>query len=318
MEDNDLHLNPFEQVHLQWFADGDPAPDPGPDPGPDPVADPKPADVAPPAKPPVKPPKMDDAPKPPGKQKYDGTFLAQAPDKYKKDPKYVDDLLKHKGWGDILDRMYAAEEKAPVKPPESPDEYEFAVAEFPEHLQGDNNKQYREEITAYFGEVTKAIRALAHKNGWSKESAAETQALFVAQVFEQAKAAMDASEKAKKDGTEVLTKDWKGDFGPNMEVAGRAVRTFFDPEFIAMAEENGISNDPRWIKGFYNISKAIGEDTLVPGSSTTVDVSPEAQKRAKLKDRYKNSPEMFEERDTAMVPTIPENLKGRYPSMEKV
>ena len=302
MEGNNLHPNPFGHVHLQWFAEGDPDPDPGTPTEGEPVE-------KPPDKPAEKPPE-----KPPERAKYDGTFLAQAPDKYKKDPKYLEDLLKHKSWGEVLDRMYAAEEKAAFKPPESPKAYEFAPAEFPEELKGDDYKPYREAITAYFGEVDKAIQEMAHKNGWSKESAQEAQSLFVKQVFEQEKAAREAFEKAKSDGLEALKKDWKGDFEPNAEVSRRAIKTFGKEALVALFDELGVSNHPAVTKTFYEIGKAMGEGTLVP-SSTTHELSPEEQKKANLKERYKNSPEMFGEPPETPVAELSEVNKGRYPSM---
>ena len=297
VEKNDLHLNPFGQVHLQWFAEDPPV---------EPVVDPP--VVEPPVEPVI-------PPKPPEKAKYDGTFLAQAPDKYKKDPKYLEDLLKHKSWGEVLDRMYAAEEKATFKPPESPEAYEFAAAEFPKELQSDDYKPYREAITAYFGEVDKAIQEMAHKNGWSKESAQEAQALFVKQVFEQEKAAREAFEKAKTDGLEALKKDWKGDFEPNVEVSRRAIVTFGKDALVALFDELGVSNHPAVTKTFYEIGKAMGEDTLVPGTGKPADLSPEEQKQADLKKRYPKSPEMFGERGEIPAVEVSEANRGRYPSM---
>jgi len=291
--------NPFDHVDLQWFAEDPPV---------EPVVDPP--VVEPPVEP-VVPSKPPDA-----KPRWFGTWVGQAPDKYRKDEAKLDDLLKHKNIGEVLDRMYAAEEKATFKPPESPDAYEFAEVEFPKELQSDDYKPYREAITAYFGEVDKALREIAHKNGLSKEAAQEFNALFVKQVFEQEKAAREAFEKAKTDGIEALKKDWKGDFEPNVEVSRRALETFGKEALVALFDELGVSNHPAVTKTFYNIGKAMGEDTLVPGTGKPAELSPEEQKQADLKERYNNSPEMFGERQETPAAVIPENLKGRYKSME--
>lgn len=235
---------------------------------------------------------------PPGdKPRWFGTWVGQAPDKYKQDESYLDDLLKHKNIGEVLDRMYAAEEKLykELQIPESPEGYEFVEVEFPEHLKGDESKQYREAITTYFTEITKAIRELAHKNGWSKESAQEAQALFVKQVFEQEQAARDAFEKAKTDGLDILKKDWKGNFNPNIEMCRRTIATFDDGSLVADLEaEGGLVNKPSLIKFLYKVSQAMGEGVLVPGSTTPTELSPEAEKQHSLRNRYNRSPEMFE------------------------
>jgi len=291
--------NPFDHVDLQWFAEDPPV---------EPVVDPP--VVEPPVEP-VVPPKPPDA-----KPRWFGTWVGQAPDKYRKDETKLDDLLKHKNIGEVLDRMYAAEEKATFKPPESAEAYEFVEVEFPKELQSDDYKPYREAITAYFGEVDKALREIAHKNGLSKEAAQEFNALFVKQVFEQEKAAREAFEKAKTDGIEALKKDWKGDFEPNVEVSRRALETFGKEALVALFDELGVSNHPAVTKTFYNIGKAMGEDTLVPGTGKPAELSPEEQKQADLKKRYNNSPEMFGERRETPTAVIPENLKGRYKSME--
>ena len=305
--------NPFENVtpfdvDLQWFAEDtvggetEETTDGG-----------EKADVTDASKGPDKPPE-----KSPDKPRWFGTWVGQAPDKYRKDEAKLDDLLKHKNIGEVLDRMYAAEEKATFKPPESAEAYGFAEVEFPKELQSDDYKPYREAITAYFGEVDKVIQEMAHKNGWSKESAQEAQALFVKQVFEQEKAARGAFEKAKTDGLETLKKDWKGDFEPNVEVSRRAIETFGKDALVALFDELGVSNHPAVTKTFYEIGKAMGEGTLVPGTGGAAELSPEEQKQADLKERYKNSPEMFGERKETPAAAIPENLKGRYKSMEKL
>jgi len=300
--------NPFDHVDLQWFAEDTVGGETE-----ETTSGGKTAETTDDSKASDKPPE-----KSPDKPRWFGTWVGQATPKYRDDEAKLDDLLKHKNIGEVLDRMYAAEEKAAFKPPESAEGYEFAEVEFPEELQSDDYKPYREAITAYFGEVDKAIQEMAHKNGWSKESAQEAQALFVKQVFEQEKAAREAFEKAKTDGLEALKKDWKGDFEPNVEVSRRAIETFGKEALVALFDELGVSNHPAVTKMFYEIGKAMGEDTLVPGTGKPAELSPEEQKQADLKDRYKNSPEMFGERKDIPVAEVSEANKARYPSMGKL
>jgi len=299
---------PFEEVGLQWFAEGDPDPGPGGEPSGEPAGEPS-GEPSGGGEPPTEPP----VPK----------YLSYAPDKYKKDPEKVKDLAKHKSWGEILDRMYEAESKLKDAPqvPESPDAYEFSELVFPEELQGDEHKKYREAVTAYVGEVAKEIAAFAHENGLNKEAAKAFGDLFVKQVFAQEKAARDAYAKAKTDGEEALKTDWKANYDSNAELARRAIQTFGKDELEAAFKEAGVENHPAIIKAFYEIGKAIGEDTLVPGSGGPPEPSPEDKEQQEYKDRYKNSPDLIADAERAeqaggATPEVPEELKGRYPSME--
>jgi hypothetical protein len=293
--------NPSFDVDLQWFAEDPPV---------EPVVEP------PVEEPPAEPPK------PPDKPRWFGTWVGQAPDKYRKDEAKLDDLLKHKNIGEVLDRMYEAESKLTVQAdvPEAPEGYEFAAVEFPKELEGDEQKKNREDLGAYLADATNEIRQMAHELKWPKETAQRVFKFLSDRVFGQWKSAQDAFEKAKNDGLEVLKKEWKADFGPNAELARRAIQSFGGDELVAAMDEAGISNHPAIVKAFLKIGKAMGEDTLVPGSATH-ELSPEEQRQAKLKERYPkmaaSNPELFEGRTEQPLAEIPEHLKGRYPSMVK-
>ena len=311
MEQKDQVWNPSDgtpfDVDLQWFAE-----DPASDSGNVTVGDPPEtvsgdADGAGSGSPPGDPPE---------KPAWHGTWAGQLSPKYRDDPEKLKDLLKHKNFDEVVDRMYAAEEKAAFKPPESPDEYEFAEVEYPESLQGDEQKDNRENLGKYLAEVTNDIRQMAQELGLSKEGAQRVFKFFSDKVFGEWQAAQDAFEKAKNDGIEALKKDWKGDVGANAEIAKRAIQTFGGDELVAALDEAGISNHPSLTKAFYEIGKQMGEDTLVPGS-TQGEPSAEEQKATSLKNRYNNSPEMFGDGAEVPPPEVPEHLKGRYPSMEQ-
>ena len=302
---NNQDPKPFDHVHLQWFAEDTVGG--GTEETTDGGETTETTEIKPPEKPPAKPVEQE-IPK----------FLSYAADKHKKDPKVVADLSKHKSWSEIVDRMYAAEGKLAEQPqvPDALEGYEFAEAVFPEELKGDERKQYREELQAYIKQETESDRKFAFENKLSPEIAKKINERFVQRLLAQEKAAREFEEKAKKDGIEALKADWKADLEPNSEIARRAIQTFGGDEIVKRLEAKGFANDPDVIKIFYTIGKGMGEDTLVPGTGKPADLSPEEQKQANLKDRYKNSPEMFGERSETPTAVIPENLKGRYKSME--
>lgn len=311
MEGNDLHLNPFRCVDLQWFADGDPAPGSGGEPGRGPAG----------GEPGGQPPGGEEPPETPpaGKPEWFGTWVAQAPDKYKKDEAKVKDLLKHKSIGEVLDRMYAAEDKAQNVPtaPEKPEGYEFADVEFPEELRVDAHKEYREQISAYLTETQQEIRKFAHELGLSKEAAQKVFSFFSKQVFVQETAAREAFEKAKAEGEETLKKDWKDKYDPNIEMCRRVISTFDEDGKLAadIGAEGGLANKPSLIKFVFKVSQAMSEDILVPGSTTPPELSPQEEKQKRLGDRY---PSMAKGSVAAPVPPPSvnlEDLRTRYPTM---
>lgn len=312
MEQKDQVWNPADgtpfDVDLQWFAE-DPASDPGTtggDPGPAGGQDPPNDGGTPPETPPEG-----------AKPRWHGTWVGQTSPKYRDDPEKLDDLLKHKNFDEVLDRMYEAESRAVAsQAPETPEGYEFGEVEFPESLQGDEQKQARENLAAYLADSTNEIRQMAHELGMGKDAAQRVFKFFQDKVFGEWQAAQEAFEKAKTDGIEALKKEWKGDAEANAEIAKRAIQTFGGDELVAALDEAGVSNHPSITKAFFEIGKQMGEDTLVPGSKSG-ELSAEEQKETSLKNRYSRSPEMFGEKGTAPPPPVmPEHLKGRYPTME--
>lgn len=58
-------------------------------------------------------------------------------------------------------------------------------------------------------------------------------------------------------------------YGESLELARRAVRTFGGEEMAALLEESGLGNHPAVFRTFFNIAKAVADDTLVSGSPET-------------------------------------------------
>jgi hypothetical protein len=299
--------NPFKNVHLQWFADPPTPPPAGTPPQPTPPVPP-----TPPAPPPPEP-----------ELSADGTFLAQAPDKYKKDQKFLKDLLKHKSWGDVLDRLYTGEQQiaelqAKVAPaPTKLEEYQFDELKFPEYLANDELKTFRENMGIYLKAKDDELRALALKAGLSKEEAKLMNGFFRESMFATVKETQDGQSKQREAGLKTLKENWKGDFEANEDLAHRAVLTFGKEQLVARMAALGLENDPVLIQTFCEIGKAIGEGHLVPGKPKPAAPSPEDQKKAAMKQRYPRSPEL-----TGEPPVSPpvdqatlERLKKRFPSM---
>ena len=280
-------MGPFD-LHLQWFGDPLPAPPPaGPAPTPP---------VTPPATPPTPPePEL----------KADGTFFAQASDKYKRDPKYLKDILGGekplKSWDAVLDRMYAAEARAtelqaklPVAPTKA-EEYQFDELKFPDHLAGEPFAKLREGLTAFIKAEDETLRADALKQGLSKEAAKAESNRNHARIFAQQKAAQDEYAKQREVGLTALKAEWKGDFAAQEELARRAIMTFGGEALaaeIAGGPGGGLENSPNLIKAFNKIGKAIGEGQLVPGKPGLAAPTKEQAEAERMKKRYDKSPEL--------------------------
>jgi len=301
----------FKHVHLQWFTD------------------PTVAVVTPPAAtPPAPTPPAVVPPAPEPELKADGTFLAQAPDKYKKDPKFLKDLLKHKSWGDVLDRLYTGEQQLTelqaklAAAPQKPEEYVFDELKFPEHLAGDVFAKHREQLGAYLKAKDEDLRALALKAGLSKEAAKVVSGFFREAIFATSKATQDDYAKQRETGLTALKAEWKGDFAAQEEIARRAILTFGGEALVAEiagGPGGGLENSPNLIKAFNKIGKAIGEGHLVPGKPGVAQPAPEQKRREELKKRYNKSPELTGEVAAATASPAEQaaldNLHKRYPSM---
>jgi hypothetical protein len=259
----------------------------------------------------------------------DGTFLAQLPDRHKKDQKILKDLLQGehpaKSWGDVLDRMYAAEARSTelqaklAAAPQKPEEYVFDELKFPDHLSGDAFAKHREQLGAYFKAKDEDLRALALKAGLSKDNAKVVSGFFREAIFATTKASQDDYAKQRETSLTALKAEWKGDFAAHEELAKRAILTFGKDKLVARMAELGMENEPALIQTFYEIGKAIGEGHLVPGKPGVAQPAPEQKRREDLKRRYNKSPELTGEVAAATASPAEQaaldNLHKRYPSM---
>ncbi len=300
---------PFD-LHLQWFGDPPPDPAPGePASGPDsqPAPEPKPLSA-------------------------EGTWLSQASDKYKRDPKVLQDLLQGeracKSWSDVLGRMYAGEElaaqhqaklselqaqleaatsagkdggQAPAPAPAEfkPEDYaKVAPGKLPGFMSEPAFEAYSKDLSAYLVNAAEEIRAAAAELKVSPAVAQRMVDLFAKRHVEAFRAAVEDEHQRREAGLKALKESWRGDFEKNSEIARRALASFGGPALATEISARGYGNDPAMLKIFHGIGLAIGEGQLVPGRPAPSPAGApgasarERQQAASARRRYPNSPEL--------------------------
>lgn len=142
--------------------------------------------------------------------------------------------------------------------PESPDGYEFPAVE---------GIQQNEQMTAW-------ARGVFHKHGIPKEAAAGISQEWDRFMLEMDKAHQEAVQNGMKEADTQLRDEWKGDYDKNIEVTKRGFQAFEKvvpgfAEFLDQTTPAGvkIGNDPRMLKVFNAIGKAIGDDLSFPGAT---------------------------------------------------
>jgi len=299
----------FQHVHLQWFGDPPPAAGDGVKPG-----EAKPGEGTPAGTGESEP------------LTADGKWAAQLPDRFKKNPEKLKDLLRHKNLGEVVDRLYAAEgqasqqqaaaaglqakltatearaaelEKGAGQPPELKleDYAKVSVPKLPTFMSQPAFEAYTEDLGAYLKATGEEIKALAHELKLPVSAAQSVLNLFAQKHLEAFKAGLDEQASRRTKGLEILKAEWKGDFTANEELAKRAIRTFGSGDVAAQVAYAGYANDPMMIKLWARVGAALGEGHLVPGRPGP---SPEGargapsdpERAASLRKRYNRSPEL--------------------------
>ena len=144
--------------------------------------------------------------------------------------------------------------------PDKPDGYkiEFEGVEIPKELQEKATQQYT------------GWREWAQKNGL-------TQAQFKQLISEDAKMRMGNAKTAQADfdkNVTALKGDWKNEYDANLQKAEETVKLVFDEEFATFLKSSGLGNDPRFVKGMFNLSKKVSEDTFTKNQGTPQDTRP--------------------------------------------
>jgi len=142
----------------------------------------------------------------------------------------------------------------------------------------------------YSEDVEKGFKTAAHALGLSQT---QMQGLFgwymegTAGAF---KADAEARQTASDAGMEAIKKE-HGDLYPEyVKTVDRAVQMFGGDEFKKFMDDSGMGNNPAIVKTFYNIGKAMSEDTFVDGKFGGGDRKVGTDGKAVLE--FPNSPNM--------------------------
>lgn len=182
-------------------------------------------------------------------------------------PKSDDD---EDGWN----RWYAATGR-----PDAPDKYEFKRPELPPDL------PYDEEEEKFF-------RNLAHQAGLSKKQTARIYDGVVARRL-QGHGAYVTSEKQARAQTEAdLRREHGQQYEGFVSQAKTAIVEFTDPDFRAYLDQTGLGNDPRMIRVFGRVGKALTGDTKLRGSVAPAMTTADA-KTAIEQFRAKNAEALY-------------------------
>ncbi len=136
--------------------------------------------------------------------------------------------------------------------PKTADEYKLENPELPEGVKLNP-------------ELTKTFVKTAHELGLTQNQAAALGKLYNDTQVQAFNAAKEAQAQAVVKAGDALKTEWKDDFAANMEIVRRAFTTFGGDDFAKYMNESGIGNDPRVMKTFFNIGKAMMDDKLVSG-----------------------------------------------------
>lgn len=134
--------------------------------------------------------------------------------------------------------------------PEKADDYEFQAAEGVEHDP----------------KMTDWAKKTFHTANLTKDQAGIISQAWDGFMTGMVEAQKEASEKAVKEATETLKKEWGADFDKNLELTKRGWKKFADTEFDAFCDETGVGNHPALVKFIHNVGKAMGEDFSPQGS----------------------------------------------------
>jgi hypothetical protein len=135
---------------------------------------------------------------------------------------------------------------------------------------------------------TAALRKWGHANGFTKKQMGAIVDRYVQQVQIQADAAAQAGKRGL-DETVVTLRDgtdgsagWGSLTGRNIALVQRGVTEFFGPEFKSWLDETGAGNDPRFMRGAFNVFQPMMEDGLIKGENLGMHKADAAAEITKL------------------------------------
>lgn len=136
--------------------------------------------------------------------------------------------------------------------PEKPDGYGFTAPELPKGMKIDQD-------------LERNFKEMAHKIGLTKNQAVQLYGWYNQSMINAFTSQTDARKTALNKAEETLRREWGNDYNQNIELMKRAVEQFGGEDFKNIMRSTGLGNDPVLIKTFYNIGKAMAEDTLITG-----------------------------------------------------
>jgi hypothetical protein len=157
---------------------------------------------------------------------------------------------------EAVDRWYRAGGR-----PDSADAYEF-------------DKPDAAPEGFYDDDAEKSARQWFHENGLNPRQAKNLHAAFVKTQLERHQAWNTQQEQAKKNVADALVREHGPQYEGFAKGAQAAIQKFADPDFYKHLDETGLGNDPRMVRVFGRIAKAMmGENALkgAPSSQATLN-----------------------------------------------
>jgi len=185
-----------------------------------------------------------------------GKWTAALPAEMQKDER----LKGMKGPGEAVQKMFDTEKTVSeltekVKSltpdvPKDPDGYDVGAPDLPAGMTVDE-------------EVKKEFLKTCHENKVSKTAAKTIYGMYHKMLM----GAFNKRSAALKEAVDGLKNEWGEKFDGNKELARRAIGKFGGEDLVkAIDEADVLSTNPLVLKAFYEVGKAIGEDTFIGGS----------------------------------------------------
>jgi len=102
----------------------------------------------------------------------------------------------------------------------------------------------------------------AHRLGLSQRQAAGLHSWFMKDAQASSQGVNDSIESASKANDEALKSEWGQSYDEKMDLAKQAVNEFGGDDLKSAMDETGLGNDPRMIKAFAGIGRAMSDDKL--------------------------------------------------------
>lgn len=175
------------------------------------------------------------------------------------------------GW----ERVYSA-----LGRPKAPNEYEFKRPELPEDL-------------PYDEDLEESFRSYAFANGLNRKQATAAYDFWVKRQV-QSHSAWASNQKQEKDRVQAdLIREYGNGYEGFLSSARSAMGQFADPDFKTYLDQSGLGNDPRMIRVFGKIGRAMNGETRLQGSPAQ-QMAPADIDKAINEFREKNSAALYD------------------------